>query len=181
LIAACPALFDPANRKARSLHALDSSAGVYALYLNYASILPEIACPHDMPLYIGKADGAGGLKRRCHFYGGTRNHSPRKSLACLLEDELALRAVPIKNRDGSYKTWGLDSDSERCMDGWMHANLSLAIFATPHAARIEKKLLLEWAAPLNLKGCAQSSAHLEIGAMRAAIGARMKSIVAQGS
>jgi len=170
-------LFDPAKRKVRSLHILDSSAGLYALYLKPASALPGFDADFDKPLYIGKADGAGGLARRCHFKGGTRNHSPRKSLAALLEKELGLQIRAFRNRtDNSFKTWGLERDSEIALDRWMHANLLLSVVPTLHAAVLEKLLIREWAPPLNLTDCHQSAGHLTVSRLRGEIERRARAI-----
>lgn len=171
-------LFEPSNRKARSLHLLDKSSGLYALYLKVGSSLPFLEPDDDVPLYIGKADGAGGLARRCHFRGGTRKHSPRKSLAALLEAELDLQIRPFLNgKDGSFETWGLVPESEAALDRWMQANLLLSVIATPQAAALEKPLIRHWAPFLNLTDCVHSESHRKISQLRAAMERRAKSLV----
>jgi len=171
------ALFEPASRKARALHSLDSSPGLYALYLKTGAALPGLDVNFDSPIYIGKADGAGGLARRCHFRGGTRNHSPRKSLAALLRDELELEVRAFQNRaDNSFKTWGLTPASEIKLDQWMHANLLLSVVLTPAAAALEKALIRTWVPPLNLTDCQQTEGHLAISRLRAEMERRARNL-----
>src|SRR6185369_16644738 len=54
------------------------------------------------------------------------NHSPRKSLAVLLMEELSLSPMLI-TKPNSSDTWGLDGPSDARLSAWMHANLQLAI------------------------------------------------------
>ncbi len=170
-------LFEAGSRKARSLHFLDRSPGLYALYLKSGSVLPGLEVAFERPVYIGKADGAGGLVRRCHFKGGTRNHSPRKSLAALLEKELGLNVRAFRNRaDNSFKTWGLEPASKIALDRWMHAHLLLSVALTLEAGTLEKPLIREWAPPLNLTECDQSERHLKISQLRAAMERRARAI-----
>ncbi|MBF9044877.1 hypothetical protein HKCCE4037_16155 [Rhodobacterales bacterium HKCCE4037] len=100
-------------------------------------------------IYIGKAAGRRGLLGRCHFNGRTTNHSPRKSLAYLLKENLQLTPIYIP-KSKSSATWGLDAESDERLSCWMHSNLLIAIrpCAAPEVA--EKKLIAEFRPPLNL-------------------------------
>jgi len=155
---------------------LDNSSGLYALFLNQRAELPGFPLPSEALICIGKATGSGGLKTRCHFNGGTRNHSPRKSLAAVLLDALNLVPKPVLNKgSGVYKTWQLEQTSEHALDLWMHENLMLSTAVGDDAAEMEKALIREHAPLLNLTDCAKSDAHRRIAAKRAEIEQRMRS------
>lgn len=172
-------LFECSQRKPRREHSLDSSPGLYALFLGPGAKLPGFPLPSEALIYIGKATGGGGLKARCHFNGGTRNHSPRKSLAAVLLDTLRLVPKPVLNLgSGTYKTWQLEPDSERALDRWMHENLLLSKVVASNAATIERPLIREYAPLLNLTDCAPTDAHRQISSMRAEIERRMRTMPA---
>ena len=114
------------QRGPRSAFTLTHDAGVYALFLREGSALPCVEPGEGGLLYIGLAANRNGLKGRCHFNARTRNHSPRKSLAVLLMDALALTPVLI-TKPNSASTWGLDGASDARLSLWMHSNLDLAI------------------------------------------------------
>lgn len=162
------------NRRSRRDFILDRTPGLYAIFLKPGSTLPVILISGETLVYLGKAQGAGGLKSRCHFNGGTRNHSPRKSLAVLLEKELGLVARRVNDADGSYKTWALEPTSERMLDGWMHANLGIAFATLADAPLFEKQLIERFAPPLNLTDCAQSESHRSIVELRRRMDNRMR-------
>lgn len=167
-------LFDPVNRKPRADHTLDESPGVYALFLRSGCSLPPVRPGPDGLIYIGKADGAGGLASRCHFKGKTRNHSPRKSLAVLLSGTLKLTPRRVNMPDGSYKTWALEKASEAVLDQWMHRNLHLSIVRCAEAAEIESALIARFAPPLNLRDCVQSEDHRRVSDLRKSVDVRLR-------
>lgn len=139
--------------------------GVYALYLREGADLPGIT-PGDLGLiYIGLAANRKGLKGRCHFNARTRNHSPRKSLAVLLMDELALKPVLV-SKPNSPDTWGLNASSEAKLSAWMHDNLELAIELCDDPDARETELVALYAPPLNLTKCVQSAEHQRISEAR---------------
>lgn len=161
------------RRGPRSSFSLGPEHGVYALFLRDGAQLPGITPGERGLLYIGLAANRLGLKGRCHFDAQTRNHSPRKSLAVLLLDELALTPILIP-KPNSSNTWGLDATSEARLSAWMHANLELAIAPCDDPDARETELVGHYAPPLNLKKCTQSPQHLRIAAARAAIKASVK-------
>ena len=160
-------LFDFANRKDRRLHQLDNSQGLYALFLKSGSRFPDFELPSECLIYIGKADSGGGLKKRCHFNGRTRKHSPRKSLASVLEAHLDLKIRPFLNsKDQSYDTWGLESESEDNLKDWMRRNINLSVAICRDANTLEKPLIKRMAPVLNLTDCVQTQIHQRIRALR---------------
>lgn len=156
------------RRGPRSDFDLGPDRGVYALFLAPHASLPLIGRPANGLIYIGLAAGAGGLARRCHFRGQTRNHSPRKSLACLLMVDLALSPVLV-SRGAAGWTWGLDAPSERRLTDWMHQNLELAIELCADPDVRESELVELLAPPLNLTKCQQTSQHRSLAQMRAQV------------
>ncbi|MFA6220608.1 MAG: hypothetical protein WC692_12660 [Erythrobacter sp.] len=144
---------------------LGTEAGVYALFLRDASAIPEITPGPNGLIYIGLAANRNGLKGRCHFNARTRNHSPRKSLAVLLMEELGL--VPILvTKPNSADTWGLDVASEARLSDWMHHNLDLAVEPCRNPDARESELVARYAPPLNLTKCVQSDQHRRISESR---------------
>lgn len=154
------------HRAPRASFMLSETHGVYALYLKSGSDLPGIMPGEDGLLYIGKAAGRTGFKGRCHFNGKSASHSPRRSLAALLIDTLALVPKEFPHPDGAYKTWGLTLPSERLLNTWMHANLLLAIEPRADAALYEQELISKFEPVLNLRDCPQSEQHERVSAAR---------------
>jgi hypothetical protein len=161
------------QRGPRTTFCLPPEPGVYALFLRTGAKLGDITPGERGLLYIGLAANHKGLKGRCHFNGQTRNHSPRKSLAVLLMEELSLTPVLFPKPD-STDTWGLDPMSEARLTAWMHANLELAIEACPDPDARETELVSYYAPPLNLKKCPQTTNHLRISRARSDVLALLK-------
>ena len=155
------------KRGNRDSFTLTAATGVYALFLKEDTGLPGINTAPDRLLYIGKANGEGGFRRRCHFDGKTGNHSPRKSLAVLLKDELNLEACPVHKPSGRH-SWGLRPASELRLSNWMRESLEVAIHPCDDPSSIEKELISAHCPPLNLRDCFQTAAHVEISRLRLA-------------
>ena len=153
------------RRGPRSGFKLAEAKGVYALFLGNGAILPGIDRGEQGLLYIGLAANRRGLLGRCHFNARTVNHSPRKSLAVLLMDELALKPVLV-TKPNSGDTWGLEPVSDARLTAWMHENLELAIECCDNPDARETELVGQFAPPLNLKKCVQTEQHLKISAAR---------------
>lgn len=156
------------HRRPRCEVDLPEAPGLYALFLKTGTHLPGITPRPDRLLYIGKADGAGGLLRRCHFNGRTRDHSPRKSLAVLLQETLDLVPELICKPKGP-PTWGLIRESDRTLSNWMHSSLELTFVALKAPRAAEKALIAAEAPPLNLTDCKQTPEHSKISATRKAV------------
>ena len=164
------------RRGPRSSFVLEAEHGVYALFLRKGSTLPQITPGPNGLIYIGLAANRNGLKGRCHFNAQTRNHSPRKSLAVLLMEELQLVPTLI-TKPNSADTWGLDVVSEARLTDWMHHNLDLAVEPCRHPDARESELVARYAPPLNLTKCLQSDQHRGISDSRKRVQASLSSNV----
>lgn len=161
------------RRGPRTSFSLGAEIGVYALFLREGAGLPGVEPSANGLIYIGLAANRIGLRGRCHFDARTRNHSPRKSLAVLLMEELSLTPVLI-TKPNSSDTWGLDGPSDARLSAWMHDNLELAIEVCPDPDDRETELVGRYAPPLNLKKCAQTSQHRRISQARADVMAELQ-------
>lgn len=159
-----PVIWHPHRRREIDLRA---DCGVYAMFLRDGSVLRGLETAPGSPIYIGVGAGAKGLAGRCHFDARTYNHSPRKSLAVLLMDELELQPVLCRKRSGA--TWGLAEVSDLSLSSWMHDNLELAVEYCPDARDREKALIVVHAPPLNLSGCYQTEWHRQLSAARSSV------------
>lgn len=124
------------------------AAGVYALFLNEGATIPGVKPGEFGLVYVGLGQGTRGLAARCHFKGKTAAHSPRRSLAALLADELGLRPVFIRKPSGAT-TFKLDKASEHLLDQWMEANLRVALQVHDSPGDYERELIRRWEPPLN--------------------------------
>lgn len=124
------------------------TAGVYALFLNEGATIPGVRPGEFGLVYVGLGQGTRGLAARCHFKGKTAGHSPRRSLAALLADELGLRPVFIRKPSGAT-TFKLDKASEPLLDHWMEANLCVALQPYDNPGEYERELVRGWEPPLN--------------------------------
>lgn len=154
------------HRGPRPQFNLGHDHGLYALFLRNGAELKGITSGVEGLLYIGLAANRKGLKGRCHFNASTRNHSPRKSLAVLLMEKLALEPVLVV-KPASRNTWSLAPASEQRLTAWMLGSLELAIFQCSEPEPFETKLIGRFAPPLNLAKCVQSAQHQRISAARA--------------
>lgn len=163
------------HRAPRAQFNLGCEHGLYALFLRRGAELHGIMPGEDGLLYIGLAANSKGLKGRCHFNASTRNHSPRKSLAVLLREALALEPVLVA-KPASRNTWSLAPASERRLRAWMHENLEFAIFPCADPEPFETELIGRFAPPLNLAKCVQSVEHRRISAARAAVLSQLEGV-----
>lgn len=153
------------RRGPRSSFSLGADTGVYALFLRPGATLGGLEAREDGLLYIGLAASRSGLKGRCHFNARTRNHSPRKSLAVLLMDELSLTPILVA-KPNSPDTWGLDAASDAKLSAWMRAHLELAVELCDDPDARETELVGHHAPPLNLAKCIQTAQHQRISEAR---------------
>jgi hypothetical protein len=161
------------RRGPRSSFSLGTEIGVYTLFLRDDAVLPGVEQCTDGLIYIGLAANRNGLRGRCHFDARTRNHSPRKSLAVLLMEELSLTPMLI-TKPNSSDTWGLDGPSDARLSAWMHANLELAIEVCPDPDGRETELVGRYAPVLNLTKCVQTEQHRRISQARASVMAELQ-------
>lgn len=150
------------HRTGRNEIVLGREKGVYALFLCAGSILPGIRALDNGLIYVGKAEGQDGFHGRCHFNGRTYNHSPRKSLAVLLMNDLDLVPINQTGADGTFK-WGLDKASDLRLSEWMYRNLMVALCSDPHPKWLESIILQQISPPLNLTECQKTPCihHIE--------------------
>lgn len=167
-------LFLPENRFRRNEVAPPRSVGLYALFLAQRGTLSGLALDAGTLLYIGKAENARGLHGRCHFNGKTASHSPRRSLAALLMDDLHLTPVPVLRSDGSYKRFGLTAESEKKLDAWMLKNVKIAYETCESPGADEKRLIAKHQPPLNLTDCPASPASRLVTAARREVDRRLQ-------
>lgn len=153
------------RRGPRETFQLGKDRGVYALFLAKGSALARIEVGAEGLLYIGSANGRSGLKGRCHFNASTANHSPRKSLAVVLMNELRLNPIRIR-KPNAPDSWSLDKPSDQRLSEWMHFNLELAVTVCAAPAEVETRLVGRYAPPLNLNKCKQTTQHARITALR---------------
>lgn len=125
-----------------------NSAGVYALFLHEDVTIPDVRPGESGLIYVGLGQGARGLAARCHFKGKTAGHSPRRSLAALLADQLGLRPIFIRKPSGAT-TFKLDKASEYLLDQWMESSLSVAFQLNDEPGEHERALIRRWEPPLN--------------------------------
>ncbi len=123
-------------------------AGVYALFLHEGATIPGVRPGESGLVYVGLGQGERGLAARCHFKGKTAGHSPRRSLAALLSDQLGLRPIFIRKQSGST-TFKLDTESEQVLDQWMEVSLRVAFQLNDNPSEHERELIRRWEPPLN--------------------------------
>jgi predicted GIY-YIG superfamily endonuclease len=123
--------------------------------------LPNLLPLEEGLIYIGLGTS---LAKRCHFSGKTASHSPRRSLAALLWQQLSLE--PELAANGKY---GLSKPSEKRLDAWMHENLLMAFEPFDDFVSVEDILIRRYAPPLNLTKCAQSEQHDAVKELRKAM------------
>ncbi len=131
--------------------------GVYAWYFDTP--------PGDVPvgdcvvlkerhlLYVGISPARPGSKQelrrrlRQHFRGTARSSTLRKTLGCLLQDELGL-----DYRRTSAKSMRFTQSGEETLSRWMHTHARVAWVTDPKPWEMEERLIGELSLPLNLRG-----------------------------
>jgi GIY-YIG catalytic domain-containing protein len=154
--------------------------GLYAFYGDRAawSSLGLTPAFDDQPLYVGKAERSlSGRDVRTHFAAGkTGSSTVRRSLAALLEGELALVPIPrnIAKPDGSAN-FALDPPSEARLSDWMQQRLSLATWVKLEGESldvIETVVVRQLRPPLNLDKVGEPRERLRAARKRLADVAR---------
>jgi hypothetical protein len=149
------------RRKPRAQLTLPAASGVYALFLQENSVLPNLIPLKEGLIYIGLGRS---LVQRCHFSGKTEGHSPRRSLAALMWQKLGLE--PELGANGNYR---LSKSSEQRLDAWMHENLLMAFDTFGDFKVVEDELIKRYAPPLNLTKCVQTQQHKAVKDLRKAM------------
>jgi len=141
--------------------------------------------PPDLPLYVGKAE-ASFVERdlKDHFAAvpgstaRTGGSTVRRSFAALLRDRLDLHGVP-RNLDipRYFSMYSLAGDGDAQLTAWMHARLSLAVWAAPaqmsvKLVDVETELIRHFTPVINIDKNPRKLARL--GAARKAMTAEAK-------
>lgn len=139
----------------------------------------------DLPLYVGKAE-ASFVERdlKDHFAAvpgstaRTGGSTVRRSFAALLRDRLDLHGVPRNLEIPRYfSMYSLAGDGDAQLTAWMHARLSLAVWAAPvqmsvKLVDVETELIRHFTPVINIDRNPRKLARL--GAARKAMTAEAK-------
>ncbi|MBB3158102.1 hypothetical protein FHS07_001798 [Microbacterium proteolyticum] len=160
------------------------SPGVYAIYGNdQAWSQLGLERRADALLYVGKAeDSLVRRELRGHFAAATQrartgSSTVRRSFAALLHDTLGLRGVPRNlAKPGYFGNFGLSSEHDVLLTGWMHEHLTLAVWPasglTGPLRYTESAIIIRWTPPLNLAGNPRPAPGLSAARARMAAEAR---------
>lgn len=137
--------------------------GVYAWYFNdELPLVPTGECVRyggKYLLYLGISPGKPSkdgrrskqnLRKRIkyHYNGNAYGSTLRKTLGCLLSDELGIECITRgKNRGLAFTT-----ESEGRLSGWMGENAFVTWVTHEEPWKIEESALKKLSLPLNLKG-----------------------------
>lgn len=151
------------------------AAGLYAIYGGEGPWRDlDLPYRHMTPLYVGKSED--NLVRReieTHFAASnthkaqTGRSTVRRSFAALLHDALDLHGVPRNlSRPGYFDKYGLLPDADARLTEWMHAHLTIAVWAAPTPLdtcleTLEKVIIVAWEPPLNLRDAPHPSPRLK--------------------
>jgi hypothetical protein len=141
-----------------------SQPGLYAIYGDEQALAElQLTGDSDQPLYVGKAEEslvARDLNTHFAVNSGvaarTGSSTVRRSFAALLRDVLDLRAVPRSLANPGYFTnYGLAEGGDARLTEWMHARLTLAVWAAPvgmpvSLAAVETAVIRHFTPPINL-------------------------------
>lgn len=135
--------------------------GFYSIYLKANFGLPFIDIPEDRLLYVGMT--RKGFLARDHCATRTVHCSFRRSLACLLKEELGLSPVAKSTRFGTFseKLFGLPAHGEGKLSHWMKGALYISRVPFSGDVRLaETKLITALKPPLNLTGWTNPEAKM---------------------
>lgn len=137
------------------------------LTLLYAGISPS------RPPLNGKPPSQQNIRKRItyHFRGNAEGSTLRKTLGCLLADELGIELRRVGS--GTRRTFGPD---EAVLSQWMASNALVSWLAVPQPWLLERKLLSSLDLPLNLQDNAHNKFHKELTDIRAAAEARARAL-----
>jgi hypothetical protein len=108
---------------------------------------------------------------RTHYTGNAEGSTLRKTLGCLLADQLGIELRRVGS--GTRMTFSL---GELGLSAWMSENALVAWVERPSPWELEDRLIAEQDLPLNLEGNARNQFHPSLQAMRAAAVARARSL-----
>ena len=119
----------------------------------------------------GRRPSAQNLRKRIvtHYTGNAEGSTLRKTLGCLLADELGIELRRVGS--GSRMTF---LAGEQRLSAWMGENARVAWVARPEPWELEDYLIRNLDVPLNLDGNARNAFHPSLSAIRAAAVARAR-------
>ena len=150
-------------------------SGVYAWYFDRAprGEVPLADC-HAVGgwtlLYVGispaRANSKQNLRKRLrqHFRGNARGSTLRKTLGCLLQEELLLEYRRISTASARFT-----SEGEARLSQWMADHARVAWATTPEPWIVEDQLIQRMSLPLNMKGNETHPFYRRLAAMRKAM------------
>ena len=144
--AALPALIDTSGCRKRE--------GLALLYVGISPRRPPGRGPR----------AAQGLRRRLetHYAGNAEGSTLRKTLGCLLADQLGIRLRRVGS--GRRKTF---ADGEQLLSAWMSQNAFVSWLTRERPWELEHDLITTVDLPLNLEGNTAHRFHRELTQVRA--------------
>lgn len=137
-------------------------SGIYGWYFakdvfkNAIVNVPYDGCVSNLDyylMYVGIGPSRATSKKilsdrliKNHFNGSARNSTVRKSIGCLLREELGL--IPCK-KDGNKFNFG---DGEEILSKWLRSNASVAFVAVDEPWLYEDAIISKLQPPLNIDG-----------------------------
>lgn len=137
------------------------------LTLLYAGISPS------RPPANGKPPSQQNIRKRItyHYRGNAEGSTLRKTLGCLLADELGIELRRVGS--GTRRTFGA---GEAALSQWMAGHALVSWITVPEPWVLERELFNELDLPLNLQGNAHSPFHKVLTDVRAAAEARARAL-----
>lgn len=137
------------------------------LTLLYAGISPS------RPPGNGKAPSQQNIRKRItyHFRGNAEGSTLRKTLGCLLADELGIELRRVGS--GTRRTFAA---GEAVLGQWMADNALVSWIAAPEPWVLERELFHALDLPLNLQDNAHNNFHQVLTDVRAAAEARARAL-----
>ncbi|AEF34609.1 conserved hypothetical protein [Mycolicibacter sinensis] len=137
------------------------------LTLLYAGISPS------RPPANGKPPSQQNIRKRItyHYRGNAEGSTLRKTLGCLLADELGIELRRVGS--GTRRTFAA---GEEVLSQWMADNALVSWIAVPEPWVLERELFTALDLPLNLQGNAHNPFHVELTTVRAAAEARARTL-----
>jgi hypothetical protein len=138
-----------------------------SLRLLYAGISP------NRPPGNGRSPSKQNLRERIryHYTGNAEGSTLRKTLGCLLADELGIELRRVGS--GSRMTF---VEGEQALSGWMAENAYVSWVTCDQPWELEHQLIAALDLPLNLQGNRHNRFHSELTAARARCVARAKAM-----
>jgi hypothetical protein len=127
------------------------------LTLLYAGLSPKRA-PKN-----GRPPSKGQLRQRLttHYAGNAEGSTLRKTLGCLLADELGIELRRVGS--GRRRTF---VRGEQVLSDWMAEHAFVSIVEHPHPWELEDELIATLDVPLNLEGNSRNAFHAQLTAVR---------------